>query len=298
MSNTRNALQEATRHVDESMGLRSVERATQLSPVSSAKDVGRMPLRSFGKVEVGRIAPDPDQPRVEFDDSDLYRLAESIRAHGQLHPIRVRWNEPTNQWVIITGERRRRATVAAGLPTIDCYFVEGEVSEAELREQQIVENLLRKDLSPIEEAKAYQGLMALNSWNGKQVAEALRVTPSRVSRALALLNLPESVQQQVEAGTLPKSSAYELSKLDDDRQQTTLANQALSHAAVVQQTKQRRGKKSSRTNSQLHQTFFAENDLRVTVSAKRKANYHEVEEALQDAIDEVRHRIKNNIQLN
>lgn len=182
MANTRNALVDAFTNVEESMGLRRVEPSAKLSPVSSGKDVGRMPLRSFGKVEVERIVPDPNQPRVEFDDADIERLAQSIRKHGQLHPIRVRWNEAIDKWIIISGERRWRATQVAGVSTIDCFFVEGDISEPELREQQLVENLLRRDLSPIEEARAYQSLMELNSWNGKQVAEALRVTTTRVSQ--------------------------------------------------------------------------------------------------------------------
>jgi len=301
MASTRNALETVGLNVDESMGLRRVERAAKLSPVSSLKDVGRMPLRTFGSVETNRIIPDPNQPRVDCDDDDIRRLADSIRTHGQLHPIRIRWDEAIGKWFIISGERRWRATRAAGLPTIDCFFVEGDVSEPELREQQLVENLLRKDLRPLEEAKAYQSLMELNDWNGKQVADALRVTASRVSRALALLDLPEAIQKQVEAGTLPKSSAYEISKLSDDRAQTQLATQAaggdLSHAETVKQVNQRRGKKSPKPRQGLHQVFFAENEMKVTVSHNRKANYHEVEQALLDALEEVRHRISNNIRL-
>lgn len=297
MASTRNALEEVSLNVDESMGRRRSERTPQLSPVSSEKDIGRRPLRTFGSVEVDRIIPDPAQPRTEFDTDEIERLASSIRAHGQLHPIRVRWEEAASKWIIVTGERRWRATKAAGLPAIDCYFVDGDVTEAELREQQLVENLLRSDLKPLEEAKAYQALMDLNTWNGKQVAAALRVTTSRVSRSLALLDLPVDVQQQVDAGTLPKSSAYELSKLADKKAQSELAAKAASgtlpHARTVKQVNQRRGRKVSTKEKNLHQVLFAENGLRVTVSAPRKASYHEVEEALSQAIDEIRHRIKN-----
>lgn len=301
MASTRNALEEVSINVNESMGLRRNVRTTQLSPVSSAKDVGRRPLRTFGSVEVDRIVPDPEQPRTEFDASEIERLAGSIRAHGQLHPIRVRWDEAASKWIIVTGERRWRATMAAGLPAIDCCFVDSELSHAELREQQLVENLLRSDLKPLEEARAYQSLMELNGWNGKQVAKALRVTTSRISRSLALLDLPPDVQQQVDAGTLPKTSAYEISKLDDLEQQTKLASQAaageLTHAKTVSQIKQRRGKKSTKPRSGIHQVFLSERGLKVTVTAASKVNYHEVELALSEAIDEVRHRIRNNVKL-
>ncbi|QDV83788.1 ParB/RepB/Spo0J family partition protein [Planctomycetes bacterium TBK1r] len=301
MANTRNALEEVGLNVDESMGLRRTARSAQLSPVSSAKDIGRRPLRTFGSVEVDRIVPDQEQPRTEFDDADIKRLAGSIRAHGQLHPIRVRWNDDISKWIIVSGERRWRATKAAGLPNIDCYFVDSELTAGEVREQQLVENLLRADLKPLEEAKAYQSLMELNGWNGKQVADALRVTTSRISRSLALLDLPTEIQRKVDAGTLPKTSAYEISKLNNTEQQTKLARRAasgeLSHANTVNQIKQRRGKSSSKPRKGIHQVFFPENGLKVTVTAGTKVNYHEVELALSEALDEVRHRIRNNIKL-
>ena len=301
MASTRNALEEVSLNVDESMGRRSSTRNTQLSPVSSPRDVGRRPLRTFGSVEVQRIIADPQQPRTDFDDKDIERLAQSIRTHGQLHPIRVQWDGGVEKWVIVTGERRWRATIAAGLPSIDCYFVDGEVTEGELREQQLVENLLRTDLKPLEEAKAYQSLMELNGWNGKQVAEALHVTTSRISRSLALLDLPPDIQLQVETGTLPKSSAYEISKLENSEQQAKLASQAasgeLSHSQAVNQIKQRRGKKVAKPRSGIHQVFLSERGLKVTVTSKAKVNYHEVELALTEALEEVRHRINNNIKI-
>ncbi|HBE69098.1 MAG TPA: chromosome partitioning protein ParB [Planctomycetaceae bacterium] len=301
MASTKNALKDVSVNVDESMGRRQNSRAAQLSPVSSAKDVGRRPLRTFGEVEVACIIPDPEQPRTEVDSEEIERFARSIRAHGQLHPIRVRWDDNVQKWVIISGERRWRATVAAGLPTIDCFFVDKDLSESELREQQLVENLLRSDLKPLEEAKAYQALMELNSWNGKQLAMAINVTTSRISRSLALLDLPEEIQQQVDTGTLPKSSAYEISKLGNADQQNKLASQAasgkLSHSQTVRRIKQRRGKKAAKPRSGIHQVFLSERGLKVTVTAATKVNYHEVELALTEALDEVRHRIRNNIKL-
>ena len=301
MASTRNVLEEVSSNVDESMGRRRVDRSLALSPISSAKDVGRVPLRSFGKVKIDRVVPDPKQPRSEFDPAEIAQLAKSIRSKGQFHPIHVIWNEPINKWVIVSGERRWRATKHAGLPTVNCYFVERELTEAELREQQLVENLLRTNLKPIEEARGYQSLMDLNDWTGKQVAQALHVTTSRVSRALALLDLPTEVQEQIEEGRLSKSSAYEISKLENSEQQTMLADRAssgeLSHAQTVNQIRKRAGKKSAKARGGVHQVFLSEGGLRVTVTAPTKVNYHEVELAISEALDEVRHRIRNNIKL-
>ena len=301
MASTKNALDEVSLNVDESMGLRRGPHTATLSPVSSAKDIGRRPLRTFGKVEIDRVIPDPEQPRTHFDDADIERLANSIRKHGQLHPIRVRWNESGHKWLIVSGERRWRAPKAAGLPTIDCFFVDGKMSEPEIREQQLVENLLRTDLNPIEEARAYQSLMKLCDWNGKQVAESLNVTTSRVSRALALLDLPEDVQKKVESGTLAKSSAYEISKLSDTEAQAEIATKAstgeLSHANTVKKINERRSKKKPARSTGTNLSFFAENGIKVAVASKSKVDYHEIELALTDAIEEVQHRIRNNIKL-
>ena len=110
--------------------------------------------------------------------------------------------------MIISGERRWRAAQKAGLTEIECCFREAELSSSEILEEQLIENCLREDLQPIEEAQAFAALMRLNSWTGKEVAKALRVHPSRVSRALALLKLPEEIQEQVNTGEIPARSAY------------------------------------------------------------------------------------------
>ena len=282
------------------MGVRQTERQPRLSPIASAKDIGRTPLRKFGTLSLDQIAPDPDQPRTEFDEEEIQNLAGSISSRiGQLHPIRVKWNEQINKWIVVTGERRYRAAMVAGLSQIDCYFHDQDITESEKLEQQLVENLLRQDLKPLEEARGYAALMELNNWNGKQVAEALRVSTSKVSRGLALLDLPPDVQSRINSGEIPRSSAYELSKLDNPESQSELADKTatgeLTQRTATKAVRQRKGKATKARG--IRQTFQAENGLKVTVSANRKGNYFEIEEALQQALDEVRHRIDNGMQL-
>ena len=304
MSNIRRKLRDIRASVDESMGVRSFEIKTmespRFSPMPVDKDVGRLPLRNFGQLDIDRVMPDPIQPRSEFDDEEIQRLAGSIADKGQLHPIRVRWDAGYNKWIIISGERRFRATKIAGLNMIDCYFHEGDLTPAEILEQQLVENLLREDLRPMEEARAYATLMELNGWNGKQVAQSLRLSSSKVSRALALLDLPIEIQEQVNAGGLARTSAYELTKLSNDDTRRVLAEKA-SHGAMTQRdtaraVNQHRGKSKPKARS-LQKVFLAENGIRVTVSAVRSYSYHEVLEALKEALGEVQHRIDNNVHL-
>ena len=300
MASTRNTLQQIRDQLDESMGVRKEDSKPQLSPVPSAKDVGRRPLRTFGRVEIDRVMPDPSQPRTEFSEEAIQELAQSIKDKGQLHPIRVRWSEQHQKWLIISGERRWRASNAAGLETVDCYFHDGELAASEILEQQLVENLLREDLKPIEEAKAFSQLMELNGWNGKQVAEALRINPSKVSRALPLLQLPPDLQARIDSGEIAARSGYELSKITDEDARREYAERAargeLSHEQAASVARQHRGKPKQKPRG-TKQIFAAENGFKMTVTSAKLGNYFEIEEALKDALEEVQHRINNNVQL-
>jgi ParB family chromosome partitioning protein len=204
------------------------------------------------------------------------------------------------KWIIIAGERRWRATKRAGLPTIDCYFHEDELSKSEVLEQQLIENCLREDLKPIEEAKAFSMLMEINGWNGKQLAESLRLAPAKVSRTLALLKLPDDIQAQVDSGQIAARAAYEISKLHDDNKRRELAQKAaagtLTHDQAAKAVRQRKGKTRPKSRA-TRQTFLTEEGWKVTVSANKKGTYHDIEQALVLALEEVRQRIANNVQL-
>ena len=238
MVSTRAALNGASSNLYESIGIRdSLDPPPILSPLPSARDIGRRPLKHFGRVEVDKVMPDPSQPRSDFAKDAIDRLAVSIRKKGQIHPIRVRFDDTQSKWIIISGERRWRATKQAGLKHIECYFHEGKISEADILEQQLVENLLREDLRPIEEARAFSSLMTLHGWNGKQVAKALHLSESKVSRSLALLDLPRDIQEKVNAGDLAPRAAYEISKVPNDETKRGLTQQAssgkLTHTQAV-----------------------------------------------------------------
>src|SRR5262245_29009071 len=135
-----------------------------VAPLPPGLDVGdarRMPARLAGLakardaavIPIDKIQRDDDQPREDFDDAGLDRLAESLKARGQLQPIRVRWDEGSGAYVIIAGERRWRAAVRAGLPALTCMVHEASLDPAELLAIQLVENCLREDLRPVEQAR-------------------------------------------------------------------------------------------------------------------------------------------------
>lgn len=294
MSSVRSILEQAGANLDESMGVRAVDLRPTLAPVPDPKDVGRRPLRNVGRVDVHQVVPDPDQPRAEFTDEALDRLAASIRDRGQLAPIRVRWDAAVGKWVIIAGERRWRATRRAGLPMIDCVFVDGELSRGELLSQQLIENLLREDLKPMEEARAFEELLRLNGWTGRQLADALRVPASKVSRALALLDLPADVQVRVERGELAARAAYEISKLDDHDKQRTLADTVRADALTVEEARKRVRSRQGTAAPKPRGTrerFSTPGGVVVTVTAGRAVPDADLEAALRHVLEVVRARL-------
>lgn len=300
MSTTRNILERVSNHVEESMGVRESVPRPKLSPVPSQKDIGRRPLRGVGTLDITLAIPDPDQPRTSFDSEELAGLAESLRTKGQLQPINVRWSEDLQKWVIIAGERRWRAAQIAGLSTINCVFHDQPLTKSQVLELQLIENLQREDIRPIEEAHAFETLMSLNGWTGKQLAESLRIPASKVSRALALLTLPAEVQLQVDSGQVPARTAYELSRVENTAQQqkmaTLAANGQLTNIQVAGSVRHRKRRTHDRSTSQ-RQVFFADNGWQVAVTAAAPGSYHDIEHALQQALEEVRLRIANNIRL-
>jgi ParB family chromosome partitioning protein len=212
------------------------------------RGIARTP--NAAEIPLDKIDRDPGQPREEFEPEGLARLAESIRARGQLQPIRVRWDEERTRYIIVCGERRWRAARMAGLTAMSCVIMEGPIAPAELLSLQLVENLVREDLTPIEQAKAFRAAMDLNRWSTHDVARELAVDQSSVVRALKLLNLPAAVQEQVEQGTLPPATAYEVSKLDDPEEQAALASrvvaEGLSRAETVQAVRRASGRPDQR----------------------------------------------------
>jgi ParB family chromosome partitioning protein len=172
-------------------------------------------------------------------------------------------------------------------------FVEGELSKGELLAQQLIENLLREDLRAVEEAKAFRQLLALNAWTGKQLADALRIPASKVTRSLALLALPDDLQERVEAGDLAARSAYEIAKLpgDDSRRELARAveEQGLTTEDARRAVRSRQGRSAPKGRA-TRERFSAPGGLKVTVSACRSFMDAELEAALTHVLGIVRAR--------
>jgi ParB family chromosome partitioning protein len=272
-------------------------------PRETSPDDGRTRARDAGHMEIDRIVPDPDQPRKEFSDDAIDRLAASLLKHGQLMPIRVRWNAEIGRWVVISGERRYRAAVKAGLKTVACVFADDGLSPSEILQEQIVENLLREDLKPIEQARAYRQLMDLHGWTAKELSGELQVSQGAVSKSLSLLTLPVELQEQVDLGEIPATAAYEVARVEDRALQREIARRIVDEdltrddaAEAVREAAGRRpkgpgskakgrGGAAARGSTRV----FKVDGARVVVTFPRKAvRDREVLDALEGAAEQVR----------
>jgi ParB family chromosome partitioning protein len=188
---------------------------------------GRKSLPGACQIEIDRLVRDPDQPRTEFSEAEIEELAASFRDRGQLQPIRCRWDPALGKYVIILGERRYRAAIKAGLDSLACVVVEDAATPEDRLEDQIIENMLRVDLKPIEQANSYRRLMAARGYTQAELAARLRIKRESVTQAMQLLELPAPIQEAVDDGKISPSAAYEIGKVADPQEQARIADEAI-----------------------------------------------------------------------
>lgn len=201
------------KRLSESVGIRS-STAEVPSPIDLGTDKtsGRYANRNASMIEMDKIIPDPDQPRKQFDEAELRELAESIQDHELLQPIRVRWSDDHGKWIIVSGERRYRASQLNNATEIAVVIDDKDRSTGEVRIHQIVENIQRSGFRPVEEARAFAEAMELENISAAELSRRLKKGRSYVSQSLSLLNLTDEQQAAVDAGTLPVREAYKLAR--------------------------------------------------------------------------------------
>ncbi|MBA2669307.1 MAG: ParB/RepB/Spo0J family partition protein, partial [Gemmatimonadetes bacterium] len=196
---------------------------------------------AFRRLPIGRIRPNPYQPRREFKPEELNDLEASLRSSGLLQPISVRPAAPgaagQESWELIAGERRLRAATRLGWEEIPAII--HEIDDRTLLTLALVENLQRSDLNPIEEAEGYQRLIAEFELTQQQVADAVGKDRSTIANFLRLLNLPASVRRMVQEGQLTLGHARALLSLDGERQMVELAREAAAKGMSVREVEAR-----------------------------------------------------------
>ena len=202
----------------------SEERELSPSVISLLSAEGAKSL-GIRHVPIDRIEPNPENPRLLFEEEALEELAASIREHGVLQPILVR-PMGADRYQLVAGERRWRAARRAGLPTIPA-LVE-ELDDDAALEIAVIENLQREDLSPLEEAAMYEKMVTEHGYSIRKLAQKLGKDKGYLENRLRLADAPEEVRALVSVRKDTLSHAYELMKVDDPKKRKRLAAQVAS----------------------------------------------------------------------
>ena len=226
-------------------------------------------LTSLISVEIENIQPNPLQPRIEFESSKLGELVESIREKGIIQPVVVR--KTSGGYELVAGERRWRAAQKAGLHRIPAIVQ--DVSDREMVELALIENIQRDDLSAIEEARAYEVMSKQFDLTQEEIAKRVGRSRTAVTNTLRLLSLPDSIQEMVVKGRISMGHArtlIPLSPLD----QRSLAKEIVKRDLSVRETeklaRQLLNPKSKRRSVSRKDpnVAFAERDLEVRWKTK------------------------------
>jgi ParB family chromosome partitioning protein len=247
------------------------------------------------RIQIHLIEANPDQPRSSM--GDLSELTKSITDKGVLEPILVRPRDD-GRYTIISGERRFRASLDAGLTEIPC--IEMEVSDSELIEIALIENLQRKDLSPFEEADGYRALQERHEYTHEQIADAVGKSRVTITEALAIGRLPDAVQQECRRADIQsRSFLLELGRLkDEDLMLAMVAAMAKGEGVsrdVLREAKSaaRRGAAPAKAGAfkKAYTLDYAPEDRRYKVSLVLKGKLHRKDEIL-EAIRDLARRIE------
>ena len=230
-----------------------------------------------GAVELGinDLEPNRTQPRQSFDDGAMTELADSIAQHGVLQPILVR---PllSGGYQIVAGERRWRASRMAGLTTVPAVI--RDLTDSEVMQLALIENLQREDLKPLEEANGYKMLMDNFEFTQEEIAKTVGKSRPAITNALRLLNLPEDMQNMLERGEMTAGHARTLLSFKNEGQMKAAARRVTMEGISVRELE----KMAKRANE--------EKPEKADKPAKRRIRYYdEAELALRDVLNRVVH---------
>lgn len=184
------------------------------------------------KLPIEDIVPNPNQPRIHFNETELRELSESIQEHGVLQPLLVR--KHGNGYEIIAGERRYQASKLAGLEELPVIIK--EVNDEEMLALALIENLQRSDLNPVEEAKGYRQLIDASGMTQEALSKAVSKSRSAITNSLRLLDLPEIVQQMIFEGKLTAGHARAILAVPYEDARVRLAEKVVAEGLSVRAT--------------------------------------------------------------
>lgn len=235
---------------------------------------------SVNKLRIMEIEPNHNQPRKDFDEKALSELAESIEQHGVLQPLVVR-PLANGSYQLVAGERRWRAARIAGLTEVPVVIK--ELTDEEVIEIAMIENLQREDLNPLEEALGYRYMMDELKITQEQAAEKVGKSRPAVANALRLLKLPNEVQEMVKNNLISPGHARALLGFDSDDMILQTAKMIIKEDLSVRdvETLVKKSKKVPKASKkQIRDKFFNEVELALVENLGRKVK---IKEAKQDA---------------
>jgi len=227
-------------------------------------------------IPLDRIVSNPRQPRARFDPEELAELAASIKEHGILQPLLVTYDDPTDTYTLIAGERRLLAARQAGLDSVPAIV--REASEQQRLEMALIENLQRADLTPLEAAEAYRQLVEDYLLSHEEVAARVGKSRAAISNTLRLLKLPPAVQQALVEGDISEGHARALLALPTPESQEAALRTVLKLELNVRQTEDLVRKLSGLRPARVHQQSLSpeiaalEEKLRARLGTKVKLN--------------------------
>lgn len=191
---------------------------------------------AISEIPINQITPNPDQPRQNFDEGALEELASSIRELGIIQPLTLR-STGENTYQIISGERRYRASLLAGLESVPAYI--RTANDSEVTEMALIENIQREDLNAIEIALTFRKLIDQYHLTQERLSERIGKKRATIANFLRLLKLPAEVQLGLHDHTLDMGHARALLSLDDPKLQLKLYNETIKKGLSVRQVEQR-----------------------------------------------------------
>ena len=235
-------------------------------PALADREVAGVPYRD---IPIASIDRDPNQPRVSFDEEKLSELASSIKRYGVLTPILVKPGKESGRYTLISGERRHRASERAGLSSIPAIIDSRDDASGETTLAiQLVENIQRADLSPLERAHAIGALKEAHKLSIRDVADRLGVSKSMVQRSLEILDLPDDLLNALREGAA-ESKVLLLAKIEDEeirssylRELDTLTRKQLKRD--VDKSKEPKSEEKRPTTS-----FLSPDDIRISEELQR-----------------------------
>lgn len=225
------------------------------------------------ELNINELEPNRGQPRKEFSEEAMRELADSIAQHGVLQPLLVR---PllSGGYQIVAGERRWRASRMAGLATVPALI--RELTDSEVMQIALIENLQREDLKPLEEAQGYQALMEEFGFTQDEISKSVGKSRPAVTNALRLLNLPESVRGMLARGDLSAGHARTLLSFKDEAAMLAAAKRVVAEGLSVRELE----KMAKKANAEKPEAVR---------STRRIRYYDEAELALRDTLNRVVH---------